>query len=402
MNSTLHTKQFRTRRPGVVAIQVGVLLIVLVGFAALTVDVGTLYNARGDLQRASDAASLAGASVLVSDEMMRMRQGTGGSSEVAYITDTMITRVTEFAASNPSFGLATTVVASGDLAIGSLDLMSGTAPLVTGGAASAYNAVEVIVRREAGSEGTNAPVPFFFAPIFGHMVGETSASAVAVFDDRVQGIDANNVTSNLTPFTISRDAFESELAFGGDQYSYDEGSNTVSNTGDGIREIRLYPYPLSGAGYSEGDGNFGVLNIGIGNQGVSAEQDQILNGITPAQIEDEFGTSEPTFYDDGGSPMTYTSTGSPGLEAVLQNTIDLIVGEVVGFFLHDGVVLDGSNATYTISDIRFGRVMAIRLTGPPNSRGFYVQPISYNGGGVIIDPQAPSTGGLLGRIILAR
>ena len=33
--------------------------------------------------------------------------------------------------------------------------------------------------------GSNGPVQFFFAPIFGHLVGESSATAVAVVDDRV-------------------------------------------------------------------------------------------------------------------------------------------------------------------------------------------------------------------------
>ena len=79
-----------------------------------------------------------------------------------------------------------------------------------------------------------------------------------------------------------------------------------------------------------------------------------------------------------------------------------IVGDVVGFFLHDDVVLSGANATYTITEMRFGRVMDIRLTGAPAQRGLFIQPVSYAGSGVRIDHNAPSTGGLLGRLILAR
>ena len=44
---------------------VAVMLVVLVGFAALGVDVGHIYVARGEMQRAADASALAGASALL-------------------------------------------------------------------------------------------------------------------------------------------------------------------------------------------------------------------------------------------------------------------------------------------------------------------------------------------------
>jgi hypothetical protein len=116
----------------------------------------------------------------------------------------------------------------------------------------------------------------------------------------------------------------------------------------------------------------------------------------------EIGTSELSFITETGDPTSYDMTGSPGLEAALKAAIGDIVGDVVGFFLHDNVVLSGSNATYTITGIRFGRVMDIRLTGAPNQRGFFIQPVAYVGGGVTIHPDAPSSGGLIGRLVLAR
>ena len=48
-----------SRRRGVVAVLVAVILVTLLGFAALTVDVGAMYNARAELQRSADAAALA-------------------------------------------------------------------------------------------------------------------------------------------------------------------------------------------------------------------------------------------------------------------------------------------------------------------------------------------------------
>lgn len=243
----------------------------------------------------------------------------------------------------------------------------------------------------------------FFSGIFGHYMTDSSASAVAVLDDRVTGFQTGAPgAANLLPFTVSQTAYYSELAGGGDSYAWDDTTQTVSNGADGIREIRLYPYPLSGSTFSQGDGNFGVLNIGTGNQGVSVERNQIIDGVPPSDFQIEIGTSDPTFYDDAGNPITYDITGSPGLEVTLESSIEHLQGQVVGFFLHNGVTLSGANATYTITDLRFGRVMDIRLTGNPNQRGFFIQPVTYAGAGVKIDPDAPSTGGMVGLLILAR
>ena len=49
------------RRRAVAAVQVAVMLVVLVGVAALTIDGGHLMFVRGELQNAADAAALAGA-----------------------------------------------------------------------------------------------------------------------------------------------------------------------------------------------------------------------------------------------------------------------------------------------------------------------------------------------------
>jgi len=50
------------RRRGAVAVMIVVASFVIVGFAALAIDVGVMYNAKADLQRAADSAALAGAS----------------------------------------------------------------------------------------------------------------------------------------------------------------------------------------------------------------------------------------------------------------------------------------------------------------------------------------------------
>jgi len=64
------------RRPAVVAVQVMLTLTVLLGFTALTVDMGYVWNVRADLQRTADAAAMAAAGRLseVATPALKARQ----------------------------------------------------------------------------------------------------------------------------------------------------------------------------------------------------------------------------------------------------------------------------------------------------------------------------------------
>jgi len=388
------------RRRGVVAAQVAVCLVLLMAMAALTIDIGAMFNARADLQKAADATALAGASVYTTDDMMRIRQGSGDAFAVQDLVVMAKDRVDHVSPLNPSFGSSLMFVEPADMAAGWIDLSSGNSALQTGAPPNTFQALQVVTRRT--TEATNGPVQMMFSRVFGITTSDLTATAVGVFDDRFAGVTVTELGVDLLPFTIHEDAFAQELAQGGDQYGYHEDSGAVDSAPDGIREVRLYPYPLSGSGYTEGDGNFGVLNIGTGNQGLDAEVIQIQNGISTEDMIMEIGTASPTFHDDDGSQVSYDMTGSPGLESSLRESITAKIGDVVGFFLHDHVILSGSNAIYRVTEIRYGRVMDIRLTGSPEQRGFFIQPVSYSGSEVRIDPEAPSTGGLVGRLVLAR
>lgn len=403
MLSHIHILRNRNRRRGVVVVQVAVLLSVLLGFVALTVDLGQVHVVRTELQRTADAAALAGASAFTSDDMMRIRMGTGGDETPLAVRTDAVARAAQFASLNPTYATTTSLVEPGDVLAGWINLQSASEIIHTNPAPRDFNAVSVIVRREAdGGEESNGPIPYFIAPLFGFSSGETGAMAVAAFDDRFVGFSVDVPGATVMPFSVHRNAFATDLAGGGDQYSYDEDLDQVDASPDGIREVRLYPFPLSGSGYTEGDGNFGLLNIGTGNQGADAEYLQIAEGISPEDLELEIGTAAPMFFDVDTGPITYDITGSPGLTTYLQQAVIPRIGEIVGFFLHGQVVESGSNTVYTITGMRFARVMDIRLTGPPSSRGLFVQPVSYVGGGVRVGPWGPSSDGLVGRIVLVR
>jgi hypothetical protein len=366
---------------------VAITCAVLIAFAALAIDVGHMYVVRAQLQNAADAAAMAGASVYFED--------IGMTQDQAGITQTATQRAQSYSQENETLR-ADTLLAAADVSVGRHDFDNRLGPLLSDGR---WNAVEVIVRRTAGS--LNGPVQLFFANIFGKSETGIIATARAVADDRFGGYRVENPT-DLLPFTMHTSLYDEYLGGGPDEYSYEDGE--VKNWGDGILEIRIYPWKESGQDGvegMEGCGNFGTLNVGIGDQGTSGVEEQIANGITAEQLEAEFGVSEIDFEEDGGD-VDLLCTGNPGLSVGFKDTLEARIGDVIGFFLHDDLDDNGSNATYHLCAIRFGRIMEIDLTGNPDTRIVRVQPAPYTSGNVIIEDPAPPTDGMVGRIVLVQ
>lgn len=386
-------KRRESKRRGVVAVLVLVMTATLVGFAALTVDVGVLYHTRQDLQDSADAAAMAGASALTRDVMMQVRQ-TNNSAALGDVLFSVSDRASITALLNPSWGTLETQVVSSDIVTGYLNLASATSALQAGATPSTFNAIQVTVHRESG--GLNGAVEYFFAPIFGASSGATHATATAAFDDRFAGIDLDVPGAGALPITLHQNEFN--LQWGGsgsDDHGFDYVAESVTGGSDGIREVNIFPYMNL-------PGNFGILNIGTPNQGVPGLRDQIENGVSTADLESEVGTSELVFYDSAGSAVTYSMTGDPGMKSGLTTSLQSRIGDVVSFFLHSQAVGTGANAVYTIVQIRYGRLMAVNLTGPPSGRGIWIQPGAYDGGEIIVSANAPSSNGLVGRLVLAR
>ncbi len=382
------------KRRGVVAALVLITIPVLIAVAALTIDIGAMYNTRADLQRAADSAALAGVAAFTSDTMMQFRQSAGNDSLLYEVTSAASGEVSTFSAMNLSFGATTMYIESGDIATGWLDVTSSTTP-IQGSAPPTefFNAVQVVARRSAG--GQNGPLNFFFSSIFGQSTTDVSATAVAVFDDHVSGFNPESGTGYLIPFSIDRATFQAQFDAGSDGFEFDPDTGNVSPGSDGIGEVDIYPNNF-------GPGNFGLLNIGSPNQGNPALAEQIENGVTGDDMEAEIGTSAVTFFDSSGNPVTYDMTGGTGIKTALNTSVEARLGDVVAFLLHDHFVGDGQNGVYTITGIRFGRVMGVTLTGNPDDRGIWIQPTTYAGSGVMISASAPSSLGKAGRLVLAR
>jgi hypothetical protein len=360
-------------------------MVVLIGFAALTIDVGYMYSVRLDLQNAADAAALTAAGAYASDERY-VAQTAGSGLDVDVVKSLAYSRAKSLFALNPSMGTSATQIDFDDLVLGHVDIHS-TDPMQTSIDPSELNAAYARARRD--DDCANGPVELFFAQVFGYQRTNVNASAVAAFDDRVSGV--RGVV--LIPFTIRRKAFDDYLEKGGDDYQFDSEAESVAGGGDGIREIHLYPYNST-------PGNFGLLNIGGESSSGDEISTQITNGITADDLEMSFGTSELQFLNPEGDIAETVISGNTGLHSSFESDIEPRVGDVVGIFVHESAMAVGSNTKYKVSGVRFVRIMAIDLGGKP--KYFKVQPAIYAGDGVVLDPDAPSTGGLIGQIVLAR
>ena len=109
----------RSRR-GVAAIQVLVMMVVLTGFAALSIDVGNLYDVKTELQAAADAAALGGASVFGEDGYMLANYGQDDSAIIGLSRNEARQRATDYAYKNTSLG-SSIVLDNGDISIGIFD-----------------------------------------------------------------------------------------------------------------------------------------------------------------------------------------------------------------------------------------------------------------------------------------
>lgn len=387
------------RKRAAVIVQVVVALVMVIGFGALVIDVGMMYNTRADLQHAADAAALAGAAFYTTNDAIAVRMGAQNDPS-AFITMETRSLSQPISYQHTAYGQVPIVLEDGDVAPGFFDFDDPTAPVSFGASPLTFNAVEVVVKRTSGSQ--NDALDLLFANIWGNSEANITATAVAGFDDRFAAFEPPGENTGLTPFVIHRQTYEDLLFTGRDDYTWDEGLEEVRPFGDGIREIHLYPYKEAGDGDGVGAGNFGVLNIGVPNQGLPSASTQILNGVTTEELESEVGTSELTFVNEGGEATAYDMTGNPGLMVGVEPDIEARVGDVIGFFLYDILVEDGSNSVYTITTLRWGRVVGVKLVGNPNDRHVAIQPVVYSGNDIRVEPTAQSSSGMVGVLMLLR
>ncbi len=221
------TKRRMRRRRAAVAVLVVVMIPVLLGFAAITVDVGAMYNARNDLQRAADAAALAAVGVIASTDI-----GTDPFPGA-------IAAAVEYAGRNEVMGEPVIIDPGTDIVFGHavLDAVTKEYTFVAGEAPQ--NAVRITVRRTEDSP--NGSLPLYFAGIFGKSATNVSAHAAAMYlDTQYEEADCWDVVPEGSILVCMHgDPDDSDDSASGDSVDSDDsehadsGSDSSSDSGGG-------------------------------------------------------------------------------------------------------------------------------------------------------------------------
>lgn len=219
MNRTIEPSR---RRRAVVAPYAAVLMLVMLGFVALSVDVGHMYVANEEMQNAADSGALAGASGLTDGKSVAQARAIAFASSNAVAAHTV---------SEQEVGVE----------IGNWDGVSQTfVPLVIG---------DPVEPKAVHTTGTRPQLPLFFACLMGYASTEVKRDAVAVAGAGtcagIWGLDL--VDSNGSIVTDSYDSQEGPYGPGNIRAHGDVCSNRDMGLGG---SIEIHGDAMYGDGYN--------------------------------------------------------------------------------------------------------------------------------------------------------
>jgi Flp pilus assembly protein TadG len=370
----------RHRRPGNVLIMFAVFLTGLVGMVAFAIDTGYIALYKTRMQRAADAAALAGA-----------QEALAAPGETAD-EDAVREEVRKYVELNMP-GLT---VRDEDIKLGRYTpyYEPGTRLSYTYSAEEPANAVEVTLRRDGLQ---NSPLDLFFAPVIGSKNAALAVTAVAYC---ARGASVKPGAS-LLPYTMHIDYYYAAMGqtrpdgTGGiladgfktlgkitnavtnanananpnqeiaDLTSVNPTTQQVTPGPDGVNEVVLY------SDTQHAPGNFGSLDIGSGQNSTPELERQILYGPTVADF------ANPDFAlkvnpDDGNLYVPFDAGGDTGLTSSVTTSFNAIRGQPRIIPLHDTVTGNGDLAVYHIVGYAGVAVTNVDFTGSP--KRIWMQP----------------------------
>jgi hypothetical protein len=256
-HSLLGIKKLLCHQRGAVVIWFALLLPVLLGLAALAIDLARLSLTKAELQNAADAAALGGARSL-SDPGGQPYNWTAAEAKALELAQHNIANAEQ---------IQNAVIETGywNLDDPSLGLRDTLSTPVAGDVAA------VRARVAISSTQNNGPLPFFFAPILGIDESDVEASAIAILPAAAGG-------TGLFPFVIKESILE---------YYWDTDTNSPKLAPSGQPysiKVNLESYYPSG-----GEGTWSSLNDPKAKSSDSKIGAIITGGgnVTPLSIGDD-------------------------------------------------------------------------------------------------------------------
>jgi hypothetical protein len=363
------------------------LLPAFIGFAALSTDTAVISVARSQMSTAADAAALAGAMQLATEN--RVRGATSLATEITAANNQAVSLATSnhVLGSAPVVGANTSNQSGGQIMVGYLDPTNPYSTLDSSAASTAlFNSVQVKILRDATHGGA---VPSVFAQLMGFKgtnVTVTSTATAQAYS--ISGFQAvGSLNANLLPIVLDKTTWQSMMAGQStDQYTYNSSTNTVTSGADGIYESQLYPVS------SGSPGNWGTIKVGVSNNSTSTLSAQIQYGITP----DELATfpNSTIQLDSTQNPPSITFSGNPGISAGIKSALESIIGQPVVVPIYDENGGNGNNAWYRVIAFQPARILSVNFQGNP--KYVIIQPCLLNDQTAIAGTaQSWTSGGLI-------
>ncbi|MEW6235494.1 MAG: pilus assembly protein TadG-related protein [Candidatus Omnitrophota bacterium] len=390
----------KTNQKGSIIVLLAVCITVIMMSLAMTVDIGWMVLAEGQLQNAADAAALAGASQLPDEDVLY-----GTPDQTDDIGDARDS-AQAFAAYNKAANVYLQVdrnednYIDGGIVAGYIQNPLNINSSFQTDEIPEYNSIQVTAKL---ANDLNGPLALLMGSFSGMQSVELQATSTATIDDRIAGFEVDvNERLMMLPFTVYADAWD-EAVDGGhhpadcscphepdeDDYSYSEESGVLHQS-DGIPEISMYPNNQDVCTLPWAPGNFGTIDIGPSNNSTSDLIDQIENGISGADLE-AIGGMILTDEDEDGVYSKWLN-GDTGVSAAIKCAFEAIIGQPRILPLHRNLTGTGDGAMYEIVRFAGVRVVDVKMTGALDNRCVIVQTCPIVSSNAVFSANGPKSG----------
>ena len=346
-------------RTGSITVLAAFMSVMLLGMLAFSVDLGYILSVREELQRTADAAAIAACWEL--GQNFSDREDGAEASLQSRLTAASYSTQNSVSNQNVTLDQNLSNNTAGDCVVAYIsDFYNSSSALDTSNPNN-YNVVRVRVRKNSN---LNGEVPYFFARIFGMNGQSLQAEALAGIVRDVAGFQtpADGSNLDLLPFALDYGTWY-DLVYnntGADDWTWDENLGCIPG-GDGIREVNLYP---QGTG---SPGNCGTVDFGSSNNSEADIAQQILNGVTAADLAVHGGSVQ---FDGVGELKL---NGDTGISAGFMDELASIEGQPRCIAVFSEVNGSGNTAEYTITRWFGIRIMDVKLTGPMSKKHVTIQ-----------------------------
>ena len=308
-------RESRNRR-GTIAILTAIMMTMLLGMAAFSVDYGYILTARTDLQATADAAALAAVRELVPDAYGSQEYALYGTRD----------KVREYANANIN-SAERFQIPDADIEIGRYDpstiYSGGPLTLLSTGVS---DTVRVTLRRDGV---LNDTIPLFFARALGLDHAEMTVTATAVLPP----VKVLKPGDGILPFAVDINEWNVMIT-GNERKIYGDGH---------MEDAAGNPVP----------GNWGTVDIGGEENSTADIGDQIEEGLRQSDLDSLASSTapadgQPRIPDSSEMAAPLWVNAETGLSSSLQSPLEDIVGTPRIIPLFDVVSGTGDTAEYHI------------------------------------------------------